>query len=144
MAECKKDASVRDICVLGDKRLLEETGKAFKKDKKITKGVAFPTCLSVNNTICHFSPLMSEQDQTLAEGDMVKIDMGAHIDGYIAVVAHTVVVGDGIVEGRKADAILAAHLCSEAALRLVKPGNETYEITETVTKIAEAFDCKVS
>lgn len=26
--------------------------------------------------------------------------------------------------GRKADVILAAHLCAEAALRLVKPGNQ--------------------
>ena len=42
---------------------------------------------------------MSEADQTLEEGDMVKIDMGAHIDGYIAVVAHTVVVGGGVVTG---------------------------------------------
>ena len=98
----------------------------------------------MNHAICHFSPLVSEADQILAEGDMVKIDMGAHIDGFIAVVAHTVVIGDGIVTGRAADALLAAHLCSEAALRLVQAGNETYEITETVTKIAEAFDCKVS
>ena len=28
------------------------------------------------------------------------------------------------VDGRKADALLAAHYASEAALRLVKPGNE--------------------
>ena len=58
---------------------------------------------------------------------MVKIDLGAHIDGFIAVVAHTVVVGsskDNKVKGRAADAIMAAHLASEAALRLVKPGNE--------------------
>jgi len=130
------------LCMLGDRRLTEETSKAFKKDKKITKGIAFPTCLSVNQAICHFSPLVSEADQTLEEGDMVKIDMGAHIDGYIAVVAHTVVVGGGVTTGAKADAMMAAHLCSEAALRLVKPGNETYEITDTVTKIAEAFDCK--
>jgi len=139
---CLASASVRDLCMLGDRRLTEETSKAFKKDKKITKGIAFPTCLSVNQAICHFSPLVSEADQTLEEGDMVKIDMGAHIDGYIAVVAHTVVVGGGVTSGAKADALMAAHLCSEAALRLVKPGNETYEITETVTKIAEAFDCK--
>ena len=66
--ECKPEASVRDICVLGDKRLSEETGKAFKKDKKLTKGIAFPTCLSVNNAICHFSPLMSEQDQVSNTG----------------------------------------------------------------------------
>ena len=45
--------------------------------------------------------------------------------------------------GRKADAVLAAHLASEAALRLVKPGNESYEVTDTVSKIAEAFKCKV-
>lgn len=45
---------------------------------------------------------MSEADQTLEEGDMVKIDMGAHIDGYIAVVAHTVVVGGGVVTGEPA------------------------------------------
>jgi len=139
---CVASASVRELCMLGDRRLTEETGKAFKKDKKLTKGIAFPTCLSVNHAICHFSPLVSEADQTLAEGDMVKIDMGAHIDGYIAVVAHTVVVGGEVITGAKADALMAAHLCSEAALRLVKPGNETYEITDTVSKIAEAFDCK--
>jgi len=142
---CKATASVRDLCILGDKRLAEETGKAFKKDKKLTKGIAFPTCISVNNCICHFSPLTSEPDVILGDGDMVKIDMGAHIDGFIAVVAHTVVVGASVdkpVIGCKADALMAAHLASEAALRLVKPGNETYEVTETVSKIGEAFDCK--
>lgn len=53
-------------------------------------------------------------------------DMGCHIDGFIAVVAHTLVVTSpgGKVSGRKADVCLAAHYASEAALRLVKPGNE--------------------
>ena len=57
------------------------------------KGIAFPTCISVNNCICHFSPLTTELVVTLADGDLVKIDLGAHIDGVIAVVAHTLVVG---------------------------------------------------
>ena len=62
----------------------------------------------------------------LQDGDVVKIDMGAHIDGFIAVVAHTIIVSDGKskITGKKADALIAAHLCAEAALRLVKPGNE--------------------
>ena len=34
---CLASASVRDLCRLGDRRLTEETSKAFKKDKKITK-----------------------------------------------------------------------------------------------------------
>jgi len=142
---CKPEASVRDLCILGDKRLAEETAKAFKKDKKLLKGIAFPTCISVNNCICHYSPLASEPDTTLAGGDLVKLDMGAHIDGFIAVVAHTLAVGasvDNPVTGRQADALMAAHLASEAALRLVKPGNENSDVTEVVGKISESFECK--
>ena len=54
-------------------------------------------------------------------------DLGAHIDGFCAVAAHTIVVGasaDNKVTGRKADCIMAAHLAAEAALRLIKPGSE--------------------
>lgn len=51
-------------------------------------------------------------------------DFGAHIDGFIAVVAHTVFVGGGEVTGKAADVLLAAHYASEAALRLLRPDNE--------------------
>jgi methionine aminopeptidase len=53
-------------------------------------------------------------------------DLGCHIDGFIAVTAHTIVVGankDKKVDGRKADVILAAYNAAEAALRLLKPGS---------------------
>jgi len=99
----------------------------------------------VNNCICHFSPLNSEPDYLLKDGDVAKIDLGAHIDGFIAVVAHTLVVLETPgtkITGRKADVILAAHYASEAALRLVKPSNESDKITDMVTKIAETFKCK--
>ena len=35
---CLTGASVRDLCRLGDTKIVEETGKAYKKDKKISKG----------------------------------------------------------------------------------------------------------
>ena len=138
VALIKAGASVCETCINADKRIEEETSKAFKKNKNLQKGIAIPYCISVNNCICHYSPLNSEPDTVMQDGDMVKVDMGAHIDGFTAVVAHTVVISDGNskVTGRKADAILAAHLCAEAALRLVKPGNETYTVTDTVQKIA--------
>lgn len=50
--------------------------------------------------------------------------MGAHIDGFIAVAAHTIIVGassDKKVDGRKADVILAAYWAAQAALRLLRP-----------------------
>ena len=38
VTDCGPGSSVRDLCRLGDKRLLEETSKAYKKDKKMFKG----------------------------------------------------------------------------------------------------------
>jgi len=34
----KEGVSVRELCVKADQRIEEETGKAFKKDKKLQKG----------------------------------------------------------------------------------------------------------
>lgn len=52
-----------------------------------------PTCISIDNTICHFSPLRSDPPVKIEKGQLVKIDLGAHIDGFIATAAHSVVVG---------------------------------------------------
>ena len=71
--KCVSGASVRELCSFGDSLLLEETNKVFKKEKDLKKGIAFPTCLSVNNCICHFSPLVSDTDVELKDGDMVKM-----------------------------------------------------------------------
>ncbi|ESO96493.1 hypothetical protein LOTGIDRAFT_115903 [Lottia gigantea] len=141
----KAGGSVHEICGYGNNRILEETGKIYKKEKSIKKGIAFPTCLSVNNCICHFSPLKTDPDVTLQDGDMVKVDLGAQIDGYIAVAAHTIVVGaspENKVKGRKADVVLAAYNAAQVALRLVKPGNENSVVTEAIQKVADSFDCK--
>ena len=50
--------------------------------------------------------------------------MGCHIDGFIAVVAHTHVLQEGPVKGRAADVIAAANTAAEVALRLVRPGRK--------------------
>lgn len=146
IARCEAgDAMVQELCEFGDKLLSEETAKVFKKEKDMKKGIAFPTCISVNNCICHFSPLKSEPDLEIKPGDVVKIDLGAHIDGFSAVVAHTLVIGaskDNKVDGRKADVVLAAHHAAEAALRLVKPGNENFRVTDGIQKVTESYKCK--
>ena len=115
--------------------------------RHLPPGIAFPTCVSVNNTVAHFSPLESDPSsgQTLAKGDVVKLHLGAHIDGYAAVSAETLVVGASAadpVTGRKADVIQAAWHAAEVVQRLVKVGNKNWTITEAVGKIAAAFDCK--
>lgn len=142
---CVADASVRDICTKSDNLILEETGKVFKKEKELKKGIAFPTCISVNNCVCHFSPTKNDPDYILKTGDVVKIDLGAHIDGFIAVVAHTLIVGASVenkATGRNADVVLAAYNAVQTALRLLKNGNSNYLVTESVQKVAESYKCK--
>ncbi|XP_077294363.1 proliferation-associated protein 2G4 [Arctopsyche grandis] len=151
LQKCVAGASVREICEYGDNLITEDTSKVFKKEKEMKKGIAFPTCVSINNCICHFSPLPSEADHMLKEGELAKIDLGAHIDGFIAVVAHSIIVSKPVeneeaekkkVTGRQADVLKAAYLASEVALRLLKSGNETGAVTDAVNKVATAFKCK--
>ncbi|OCH95374.1 proliferation-associated protein 1 [Obba rivulosa] len=143
-------AKVIDICVEGDKLIEQGTGAVYNKSVKgvkVPKGLAFPTSVSVNNAVAHFSPLASDPsaEQTLAKGDVVKLHVGAHIDGFAAISAETVVVGASEQEpvtGRRADVIKAAYTAAEVAMRLVKVGNKNWAVTEAVNKVAAAFDCK--
>lgn len=142
ISQCKAGAKMVDICEAGDKYILDECAKIFK-GKKVEKGVGFPTCVSVNNIVGHFSPLGGD-DRELKAGDITKIDLGVHVDGYIAVGAHTIVVGaDGEskeeVTGRVADVMLAAHTAAELAIRMIKPGAKNTTLTDMFAKVAEEF-----
>jgi methionine aminopeptidase len=61
-----------EICELGD-TLIEKLVAPLYKKAKVDKGIAFPTCISVNGVIAHYSPLESEDKVVLAAGDVVKM-----------------------------------------------------------------------
>lgn len=41
ISKCVPGTSVLELCEYGDRRLMEETGKVFKKDKEMKKGETF-------------------------------------------------------------------------------------------------------
>ncbi|KAL3318604.1 Proliferation-associated protein 2G4 [Cichlidogyrus casuarinus] len=144
--KCVAGAKIQEICTFGDKGIMDETGQHFVSKKDIKTGLAFPTTLSVNNIICHYSPVDGDVDGPLElkDGDLVKIDMGAHIDGFCVVVGHSHVVGaspQNPVTGRKADVIHAANKALEAALRKLKPGCKNMEITDVINKVTSEYNC---
>ena len=142
MVESRPGVRIAELCVLGDRLIQEALGGVFK-EKKLDKGIAFPTSVSPNHCAGHFSPLPNDP-AVLSEGDIVKIDLGVHIDGHIAVVGHTCIatVDPAPVTGRKADVICAAHFAAEASLRLLRPGKKNTDVTEVIAKIAQAFNCQ--
>ena len=132
-------ADIYTICQAVDTLMEAETHKVFnsKKTKKLDRGIAFPCCISLNNTVGHYSPL-SDESQVLKEGDLAKIICGAQLDGFAGIAAHTIIVGNnGNAEGRKADVIVAAHNCMMAAQRIIKDGSTNVEVTEAMNKICE-------
>ncbi|KAJ3382530.1 Proliferation-associated protein 2G4 [Lobulomyces angularis] len=139
--------SISEICKLGDSLITEQVSNIFKK-RGIEKGIAFPTCLNLNNIAQNYSPLSHSVHQILTANDVVKIELGVHVDGYIATLAHTVVVSEKDIEatspllGRAADAICAAYYGLEIASRMIKPGNKSVDVKNAIQKVAAAFKCQ--
>ncbi|KPI45594.1 Curved DNA-binding protein [Cyphellophora attinorum] len=120
-------AKIVELCEKGDKLLDEEIAKVYK-GKKISKGIATPTTISPSSHVTPFTPLHSDAEDaglTISAGELVKIQLGAQIDGFGAIVCDTVVVPSkdkkAEIEGRNADVLLATHYANELLLRLMVP-----------------------
>jgi len=139
---CHPGESVYNLCCIGDESIERYVLEVHSKVK--SKGVAFPTCLSVNNCCGNYSPVFPNDSVSLAEGDVVKIDLGVHIDGYISTVAHTIVVGsfENAIIGKVADVICAAYFASECVIRLIRPGKSNTEVTNCIQRVANVFDVR--
>jgi curved DNA binding protein len=148
--QVKPGAKVLDLCKFGDTVIMQKCSTIYQKKvkgKAIEKGVAFPTCVSLNECVCHNSPLESDIGDVLSNGDLVKLDVGCYVDGYIAVAAHTVVCGEQPsseepVLGPRADVLCAAHIAGEVAQKLLRPGNTNSQVTKAIHKVAEDFGVK--
>lgn len=140
----KPGVKVVDLCQMGDDFITNEVSKVYNKGK-VVKGIAFPTSVSANHLAGHFSPLDGDKN-TLSPGDVTKIDLGVHIDGFAALAAHTIQVPDkpdapAKISGRKADAIMACYTAMQCALRLMVPGQKNTEVTKYFQKAGEAYGC---
>jgi hypothetical protein len=64
VTQCVPGAKILDLCEFGIKVLEAAAAKLYTKKvngKTMDRGVAFPVCISVNDTVCNFSPLENEE-----------------------------------------------------------------------------------
>ncbi|KAJ5648101.1 hypothetical protein N7490_004473 [Penicillium lividum] len=168
-ALCLEGEKIVEICQKGDKLLDEEIAKVYK-GKKIAKGISHPTTVSPSSYVTPYTPLVSdvaEAEITLKAGEVVKIQLGAQIDGFGTIVCDMVVVpkkdaAKEPITGREADLIVATHYANELLLRLMVPSGllaqgtdeekakaaakkppTQSQMTDLVEKVAKAYDCKV-
>jgi methionyl aminopeptidase len=93
------------------------------EDMVAAKGaeLAFPLNISINECAAHDTASKGDM-RVFNEGEMVKFDLGVHIDGYIADIATTVDLGD------HSQLLEASRAALEAAIALVQPGIRVGEL----------------
>jgi methionyl aminopeptidase len=116
-------ASLREVC-------------AFVEDEIRRSGArhAFPVQSSRNELAAHYCA--SPEDGTrYAEGDLAKLDIGVHVDGYVVDTALTVNVGD---RPEYRPVIEAARAALQAAIAAAGPGVEVRAISQAIEAAIEA------
>lgn len=96
-------------------------------------GIAFPTTITPGDLVTPYSPLhtdVEEAAKALKANQIVKIQLGVHIDGFPAIVGSTIIVPAASGETAaptqtQADILLSTHYCNELLLRLLLPPSIT-------------------
>lgn len=88
-------------------------------------------CISVNEQVIHGIP---SKKKIIKDGDVVSIDAGIDLKGYISDSCHTVLVGNVKPEVKKLDDVTLE--CLKAGIEACKVGNRISDISNAVYNIA--------
>ena len=124
-----RDNAVKKVKV--GSSLLELAEHIESSIKNKGAGVAFPANISINEEAAHATP--ARNDKHVFGRDLVKLDIGAHIDGYIADTAVTIDLGSN------RQIVKASQTALDAAIEIVKAGINTSEISEIIEKTITSF-----
>ena len=93
--------------------------------------VAFPVNISINNVAAHYTSPFGDT-KVFHKGMIVKLDIGAHVDGYISDTARTIVVGEK--DSKYMSLIEAAENALLAAEKVLKANVKVNEISSAIKK----------
>lgn len=100
-------------------------------------GIAFPVNISLNEVAAHYTPTYDDKS-VFRKGDVVKLDVGVHIDGYIADTAVTVEVETN----KYKDMIKASSDALQVAIDMMKPGVNLGFVGKNIEETIKSFGYK--
>ena len=119
-----RDDAIKKIRVGG--KLLDLADHIERSIQQNGGEVAFPTNISLNEEAAHATP--SKEDTTVFGKDLVKLDIGVHIDGYIADTAVTVDLD------QHKELVQASKSALDAAIDVVQAGIDTVSISTIIER----------
>ncbi|HMK45019.1 MAG TPA: type II methionyl aminopeptidase [Methanocella sp.] len=96
-------------------------------------GLAFPCNISINSIASHYTPA-ADNSEVFRQSDVIKVDVGAIVDGFIADSAFTIEVESD----KHQDLIMATENVLEIAINTVRPGAYTSEVGRAIEESAAA------
>ncbi|MFX0071107.1 MAG: type II methionyl aminopeptidase [Candidatus Hermodarchaeota archaeon] len=109
---------------------LEIANKVEEEIYKMDCELAFPLNMSLNEIAAHYSPIIDDE-KIIPEKGLLKIDCGAHYNGYIADSAFTINLDE---DPKLENYIVAAEEALEAAISIFKPDTKLYELGDVIAK----------
>lgn len=98
----------------------------------------FPLNLSIDHWAAHYTPTVDDPMEFVA-GQVVKVDIGAHVDGYPGDSAVTVEVGS---TRRHTELIRASREALTAAVEMIGPNLQLNLVGETIERTINAYGFK--
>jgi methionyl aminopeptidase len=117
---------------------LEFSKKIENKILELGGGIAFPVNISVNDTAAH-DIAQIDDTRVFEKGDLVKLDIGVHIDGFIVDSAITF----EIETNNHSELITLNRKALDEALKVIKPGIKVSEIGKAVEKVVKGSKYKI-
>lgn len=112
-------------------RTLLEIAESIESSIKAKAGIAFPCNLSLNEVAAHYTP--GPGDGTVVGENVISVDFGAHVDGFISDTAFTLDFSGG-----HRDMVKASEEALKAAIQLCRPGINVREIGEAIQATIES------
>ncbi len=116
-------------------RLLDTAEYAEELTRQMGGEAAFPCNISINEIASHYTPLKG--DSKFTPGDLVKIDIGVHINGYIADTANTIEVDTN----HNLILIKAAQEALNAAINEIQDGVNTKYLGKVIENVIKSYNC---
>ncbi len=98
---------------------------------------AFPVNFCINNIAAHYTSPLKDDGLLIEEADIVKIDLGVHVEGYIVDTAFTINFNE---DSSLENLIQATEVALDAAKMIVKPKANTKEIGQKIESIVKGFN----
>ncbi|MFX1391585.1 MAG: type II methionyl aminopeptidase [Promethearchaeota archaeon] len=98
---------------------------------------AFPVNLCLNNIAAHYTSPIKDDGLKIEEGDVIKIDLGVHIQGYIVDTAFTVNLSQ---DKNLENIVQATDVALDAAKMMAKPKTNTRDLGKKIEDIVKGFN----